>query len=133
MCYRCEERHAIRCAELKFDSDNGPLTVLFLFVKKQHRYFISNERLTRYHLRLSVVQLKTIKNVLYETVKAGFKFLFRAAEFQLYQKIGRNIVSCTSQCYLNIRNWYYLHSVDCRPLIYGCHENPLKLGPTGCI
>ena len=73
--------------------------------------------------------VKNYKNVLYETVKAGFKFLFRAAEFQLYKKIGRNIVSCTSQCYLNIRNWCYLHSVDCRPLIYGCHENPRKLGP----
>lgn len=132
MCYRCEERHAVRWAELKFDSDNGPLTVIFLFVKKQPKYIISNECLTLYHVRLSAVQLKNYKNVLwYETVKAGFKFLFRAAEFQLYKKTGRNIVSCTSQCHLNIRNWCYLHGVDCRPLIYGSHENPRKLGPTG--
>lgn len=36
--------------------------------------------------------VENYKNVLYETVKAGFKFLFRAVEFQLYQKIGRRCV-----------------------------------------
>lgn len=128
MYYRCEERHAVRRAELKFHSDNGPLTVLFLR-KKTTRYFISSECLTRYRLRLSAVQLKTIKTC---NMKQQKTFVQGGRVSALYEN-WRNIVSCTSQCYLNIKNWCYLHSVDSRPLIYGCHENLEKFGPTRCI